>query len=186
MRILIAGVLGGIAMFIWASVAHVATPLASIGLAPMPNEAATITALHQSLGDKPGLYFFPFMASGGGAKAMAAQEAKMKTGPAGILAYTPPGTSGLTAPRMITEFVLEVIESLLAAIVMASAAGFGRRLTLAAVVGVIAAMATNLSYWNWYGFSLDYTLANAFTELMKFVFAGLAIAFVLGWGRRSA
>jgi len=129
MRILIAGVLGGIAMFIWASVAHVATPLASIGLAPMPNEAATITALHQSLGDKPGLYFFPFMAS---------------------------------------------------------AAGFGRRLTLAAVVGVIAAMATNLSYWNWYGFSLDYTLANAFTELMKFVFAGLAIAFVLGWGRRSA
>ena len=188
MRILLAGVLGGIAMFVWASIAHVATPLASIGLAPMPNEAATVAALHQSLGDKPGLYFFPFMTGGASdAKAMAAQQEKMRTAPSGLLAYNPPGTPALAPRQLAVEFVLELIESVLAAVLLAAAAAsFSRRLALAAVIGVIAAMATNFSYWNWYGFSLDYTLANAFTELMKFVFAGAAIAAALGWRRGRA
>jgi hypothetical protein len=47
-------------------------------------------------------------------------------------------------------------------------------------------MATNFSYWNWYGFNLDYTLANAFTELVKFVVAGFVAAVVLGWRRRGS
>jgi hypothetical protein len=51
---------------------------------------------------------------------------------------------------------------------------------------VIAGMATNLSYWNWYGFDLSYSLANAFIELVKFVVAGVAIALTLGWRRRAS
>jgi len=186
MRVLFAGILGGIAMFIWASVAHVMTPLASIGLQPVPNEAAAMGALHQSLGDKPGLYFFPFMnGAAGGAAAMAAQKAKIATYGNGLIAYNPPSASAGVSPRqLIVEFVLELVESILTAVVLAAlVAGFARRVGMAGVIGVVAGMATNFSYWNWYGFSLDYTLANAFTELMKFVFAGLAIALVLGWRR---
>jgi hypothetical protein len=187
MRVLIAGVIGGIVMFIWASVAHVATPLASVGLKAMPGEAGALTALHQSLGDKPGLYFFPFMqGSPSDARAMAAQKAALQAGPSGLLAYQPPGTGGMGMGRLVTEFVLELVESVLAAAILVGAAGFSRRLGIAALIGVIAAMATNFSYWNWYGFSLDYTLANAFTELMKFVFAGAAIAWALGWRRKAS
>jgi hypothetical protein len=154
----------------------------------MPNEAATMAILQKDLGDRPGFFFFPALqGSAGDAKAMAAQEAKLRTGPSGLLVYNPPGTPGLTPRQLITEFVLELVESLLVAVILAAvAAGFTRRLALAALIGVIAGVATNFSYWNWYGFSLDYTLANAFTELMKFVFAGAAIAAVLGWrGRRT-
>jgi hypothetical protein len=83
------------------------------------------------------------------------------------------------------EFGLEIVESLLLAGVAALVAGgFGARMTAAALVGAIAAITTNLSYWNWYGFTLDYTLANGFMELMKYVIAGLVIALVLG--RRPA
>jgi hypothetical protein len=57
--------------------------------------------------------------------------------------------------------------------------GFGRRFGIAVLVGVIAGIATNLSYWNWYGFGLDYTLANAFIEVVKFAVAGLVIALML-------
>jgi len=184
MRILIAGVLGGIAMFIWASIAHVATPLATVGLKPLPNGAATVAALHQQLGDKNGLYFFPY-AGGMDSKSMAAQEALVKVGPSGLLAYqgpTPPGTFGR---QLAVEFALEVVESLLTAAVLVYAATFGARMGLALAIGVIAAMATNLSYWNWYGFSDAYTLANAFTELVKFVVAGAVIALVLR-GRAKA
>jgi hypothetical protein len=188
MRTLIAGILGGIAMFIWASVAHVATPLATIGLKAMPDEAAVVARLHESLGDKPGLYFFPFlMGSVSDPKAAADQEAKMKVEPQGLLAYVPPGTPPLSPKQLATEFGLELLEAILAAFVIASAAqaGFVRRVAMATGIGLIAGMATNFSYWNWYGFSYDYTLANAFTEVMKFVFAGLAIAIVLGWGKRA-
>jgi hypothetical protein len=188
MRIVIAGLLGGFAMFIWASIAHVATPLASMGLARMPNEAATIAVLQADLGTKPGLYFFPaIQGQASDAKAMRAQEERMKTGPSGLLAYQPPGTPGITPRQLITEFLLEVVESLATAVVLgAIAAGFVARLGVAVLIGAIAGMATNFSYWDWYGFSLDYTLANAFTELVKFVFAGAVIAALLGMRARRA
>jgi hypothetical protein len=185
MRTIIAGVLGGIAMYLWATIAHIATPLATIGLHGVPNEPAVLAAMHKNLGDKPGLYFLPYMV-GTDSKAMAAQEAKLKTAPAALVAYRPPGTGGMQPRQLITEFVLELVESLLTAAVLAVAAGFSVRLGLAAAIGVIAGMATNLSYWNWYGFSLDYSLANAFTEFMKFLVAGAVIALVMGWRRRGA
>jgi len=68
----------------------------------------------------------------------------------------------------------------MAMIAALAAVGFGRRFGIAILVGLIAGMATNLSYWNWWGFGLDYTLANGFIELMKFVVAGLVIALLLG------
>jgi len=188
MRTLIAGVLGGFAMFIWASIAHVATPLASMGLREMPNEAATLAVLQVNLGTKPGLYFFPALQGKvGDAQAMRAQEDKLKTGPSGLLAYEPPGTASLTPRQLITEFLLEIVECLLMAVALgAVAGGFARRLAVAVLIGVIAGIATNFSYWNWYAFGLDYTLANAFIEMMKFVFAGAVVAAIFAWPRLRA
>jgi hypothetical protein len=175
MRVVIAGILGGIAMYVWASVAHL-SPLAAVGVHTIPNENLVVAALRLSLGDKGGVYIYPAPAqskSGGGAAAKA-------PAPEGMLAYTPGGTGALTPRQLGIEFALELIESLLlAALVALAPVGFGQRVALAALVGVIAGMATNFSYWNWYGFGLDYTAANAFMELMKFVVAGLVIAAML-------
>ena len=184
MRILLAGLVGGVVMFIWATIAHVATPLASEGLKQLPNEAATISTLHTALGDGPGLYFFPAI-TGSDSKAMKDQQARMQLGPSGLLAYQPPGSGRVSPRQLVVEFALEVVESLLAALVISAVAGVGRRLGVAVAIGLVAAVSTNFSYWNWYGFSWDYTLANAFTELMKFVLAGAAIIGFLAWrGRR--
>ena len=185
MRILIAGLIGGVVMFLWATIAHVATPLATAGLKRIPQEAATVTTLRAALGDTPGLYFFPYL-EGGDSKAMADQKAKMQLGPTGILAYQGAGSPALMPRQLAVELVLEIGESVLAALVISAAAGVSRRIGVAVAIGVIAAVSTNLSYWNWYGFSWDYTLANAFTEMMKYVFAGVAIIATLAWrGRRS-
>ena len=185
MRILLAGLIGGVVMFIWATIAHVATPLASAGLQTLPAEATTIAALHASLGDKPGFYFFPAVA-GSDSKAMKDQQAKMQLGPSGLLAYRPPGAAGVSPRQLGIELLLEIGESVLLAVAVSVAAGVPRRLGVAVAVGVIAAVSTNFSYWNWYGFSGDYTLANAFTELMKYVLAGAAIIAFLAWrGRRT-
>ena len=63
-RIILAGVLGGIAMFIWTSIAHMALPLGHAGIKELPNEQAVLAALQTSVGDKTGLYLFPGLGVG--------------------------------------------------------------------------------------------------------------------------
>jgi hypothetical protein len=127
MRVLIAGVLGGIAMFIWASIAHVATPLARMGLEAVPNEAAVSAAMHRNLGDKPGLYFIPFAADSA-QTTMARQAARLRVEPSALVAYQPPGANRF-GRQLGVEFALEVIESILTAalLVVALALGWRRR-----------------------------------------------------------
>ncbi|HUO12313.1 MAG TPA: hypothetical protein VMU37_06110 [Caulobacteraceae bacterium] len=171
MRVLVAGIAGAIVMYAWASVAHL-SPLATIGVQTLPNEGLIVGVLQSNLYNRGGVYVFP---SPRGDQA----KAGVKTTSEGLLAYS--RASGALMPRRLgIEFALEVVESLLLALVAALATkDFGTRVRLAALVGLIAGLATNGSYWNWYGFGLDYSLANAFIEAMKFVVAGLAIAAVL-------
>src|SRR5664279_2890042 len=57
-RIILAGVLGAIAMFIWTSIAHMFLPLGHAGVRELPNESAVLAALETNLGDKSSLYLF--------------------------------------------------------------------------------------------------------------------------------
>jgi hypothetical protein len=53
------------------------------------------------------------------------------------------------------------------------------RVGFVTLVGLVSAVTTNGSYWNWYPFPLSYTLANMGIELAGFFVAGLAIAALL-------
>jgi hypothetical protein len=64
MRILLAGILGGIVMFVWTSIAHMALPLGEAGITEIPNESAVLSAMQSSIGDNPGLYIFPGLGAG--------------------------------------------------------------------------------------------------------------------------
>ena len=63
-RILIAGVLAGIAMFVWESVAHMVLPLGEMGISSLPNDEAMRAALAAQLGNADGLFFYPTCADG--------------------------------------------------------------------------------------------------------------------------
>ena len=62
-RIILAGVLGGIAMFIWTSIAHMALPLGDAGIREIPNEQAVLSAIQTNIGEQSGLYLSPDSAS---------------------------------------------------------------------------------------------------------------------------
>jgi hypothetical protein len=181
-RVLIAGILGGIAMYIWSTLAHVALPLGQVGLSQMPNEAAVLAAAQASNGEKDGLYFFPWV-DPKDPQMMQKMDAAIKTNPSGLLLYHPPG-HGMTdmAGPMIMEFLKEVLQSLIAAFLVSLAAVrtyFGR-VGFVTLIGVAAAITTNISYWIWYGFPANYTLAAVVIELVDYIAAGLAIAWWLG------
>jgi len=180
MRIVIAGIVGGVAMFVWTSVAHIALPLGQVGFSQIPNEKPVLSAIQDSIGSRSGLYFFPWtdMKS---SDAMAQAEAKMKVNPSGLLIYHPPGAGGMTARMLIIEFVKEVVVSMIAAFLLAQAllATYAARVGFVALIGLAAGLTTNVSYWNWYGFPGDYTMTYAGIDIIGYVAAGLAIAAVL-------
>jgi hypothetical protein len=97
MRVLLAGILGGIVMFIWTSVAHMALPLGAAGITEIPNESALLSAMQSNIGDKTGLYIFPGLGLGENAtreeknQAMKGMQQRIAANPSGILMYHPPG-----------------------------------------------------------------------------------------------
>jgi len=42
-RVFLAGILGGIAMFVWTSIAHTVLPLGEAGIREIPNEKTVLT-----------------------------------------------------------------------------------------------------------------------------------------------
>ena len=184
-RIVIAGILGGVAMFVWMFVAHVVLPLGEVGISEMSNDQPVLAAMQGQIGSGSGLYLFPAMGLGPNATraqknaAMKDYEQKLASTPSGLLLYHPPGNKGITPARLATEFLFEVVESLLLVFLIAKAriSTFGARLGFATAAGLLAAIPTNASYWNWYGFPANYTQAYMFIQLVGFIFVGL----IAGW-----
>jgi hypothetical protein len=183
-RVFLAGLLGGIAMYVWTAIAHMVLPLGEAGIKEIPNEPVLLSAMRSSLGDSSGLYLFPGMGLGPDATSQRKQAAmmqysqKLAVGPSGIVMYHPPGMQALAPRQFIAEFVKELIEALLAAMLLAQTrlATFASRLGFVVAVGVLAAVGTNVSYWDWYGFPLAYTAAYMTTEIAGFVCVGLVPA----------
>jgi len=171
LRILIAGLLGGLAMYAWSALAHGATSLGTIGVSTLPNESVTVDNLASSIGDQGGLFLFPM--------AMNANTSAA-TAPGGLLVYNPktPMTSGPQPSNLIVELVTELTETILAAWLLAQTvlAGFVQRAGFIMVVGVIGTLVTNVPYWNWYAFPLTYTLGQMLVQLVGWLAAGVAIA----------
>lgn len=182
-RILIAGLAGAVAMFAWSALAHMLLPLGTIGVNAAPDDRVA-AAMQQSFGGKAGFYIYPHfeMQAADHAKAMADYSARTKVLPQGVIVYTPAGAPDEQAKMFVGELGLELVESLLAAwlLSMTALSGLAGRVAFVGGLGLIAAITTNGSYWNWYRFPLDYSLSYGFTQFMGFVAAGVAIALVLG------
>jgi len=177
-KTLLAGVVGGIVLFVWGAVAHMATPLSSVGIRSMPNEDAVMEAMRANI-TQPGLYFFPGLAAGqeADAAAMKAWEDKAKRGPAGIMVYQTQSEGMIPPGMLITEAVSNIIIGILAALILAQIAGsLATRAMVAGVMGLIAGADIYVSYWNWYKFPTDYTLAQIVIQVVGFLLMGATIA----------
>ncbi len=187
MKILLAGILGGIVMFIWTSIAHMFLPLGEAGISEIPNESAVLSAMQSSIGERTGLYIFPGPGVGKNATRQEKHEAmkhmaeKMAANPSGILMYHPPGRPMALGKWLGIEFGTELLEAILVVFLLAqtSIASFAGRVGFVLVAGILAAIATNVSYWNWYGFPCVYTAGYMFIQIIGFLCVGIVAGFVL-------
>jgi hypothetical protein len=182
-RAFLAGLLAGVAMFIWSSIAHMALPLGKTGFSVLPDEKAVQDALHSNLADKEGLYLFPGPRPDEKQdEAMKRMQAELATNPSGLLLYHPPGRAPAFGRRLGVEFGVEILEGLLAVYLLSRTrlSSFGGRVGFILVAGILAAVATNVSYWNWYDFPGAYIGAYMLTQVIGFLCAGIVAALVLG------
>jgi hypothetical protein len=184
-RVLLAAFLGAIGMYLWMFVAHMATPLGTMGISEIPKEAPVLSALQSSIGNAPGMYLYPGAAVHGTRaeqqEAMKHYQEKLDANPSGLLIYHPAGLKMNMAPMLILEFVTEFVEAFLACLLLAWATlgTYGRRVAFVTTIGWVAVLATNVPYWNWYGFPATYTVAYMFTQLVGFLVLGLIAGKVL-------
>ena len=180
-RIFIAGILGGIAMFMWNFVAHDVLPIGHAGVSKMPNEAQVIDALKTNLTtDYKALYFFPWVDHQASADERKAAMDKIATSPSGMLVYHP--KRPMSFGRLIAiELGKDIFVAILAAFLVSSTRllTVGSRILFVTIVGIIAAVSTNISYWNWLGFPKSYTLGYVFIETVGYFLVGVVAAFVL-------
>jgi hypothetical protein len=187
MKSLLAGILGGIVMFIWTSIAHMALPLGEAGLGEIPNESAVLSAMQSNIGDQTGLYVFPGRGLGKNATRQEKEEAmkymgeKIAMNPSGILMYHAPGRPLSLGKLLGVEFGTELLEAILAVFLLAQTriASFAGRVGFVLVAGILAAIATNVSYWNWYGFPCVYTASYMLIQIIGFFLVGIVAALVL-------
>src|SRR4051812_31623358 len=184
-RILLAGVLGAVAMFAWTAIAHMALPLGEAGVQNTMNDEALLSALKSTVDNKPGLYIYPSMGLPPNAthaqqsEAMEKYPAILEKNPSGFFIFHPAGSRPMNMGKFLTvEFITELCEALLVVCLLAQTriVTFGGRVAFVTTAGILAAIATNVSYWNWWGFPTVYTASYMFIQIVGFFLVGVVAA----------
>ena len=190
MRVLVAGLIGGIVMFLWGVAAHMALGLGSVGIHQPLNENAALSGLQEGLGDQPGVYLLPSLdpKQMGDAAVVRAYSIKAVRSPYAWVVYQPRGTDMMQmGPQIGRQWASDTLASLALAFVMGLAVvGFRRRVAIAAAAAVFAWLSSMLPYWNWYRFPLDFTLAALAEQLIGWLLAGAATQPPRHRGERSS
>ncbi len=185
-RAFAAAILGGITMFIWSFLAHDLLPLGETGMREFKDEAAMLDALKTNLGDAHGLYHFPGHKAGPNATRQEKSDAmkrameKAASGPSGVLLYH--STREFSFGKLLgIEFATELLEAMLVVFLLTQTGieSFSGRIGFVFVAGILAAITTNIPYWNWYGFPSNYTAAYMSIEIIGFLCVGLVAALLL-------
>jgi hypothetical protein len=177
-RLLLAGILAGLAVFIVSAIDHMVLPIGHMGVRSLPNEEGITAAMRAGITQK-GLYFFPGMDM---TKKMTPEQEKAwiekyKAGPTGVLVYNPGGEDPLMPRQLVVELLLDIVAACIAAwAVSLTSASFGRRALLVASFGVFAWLSVSLSNWNWYSFPMAYIAAEGIDQVVGWLAGGLVIA----------
>lgn len=185
-RIIGAGIVGGVVMFLWGAIAHMGLQLDQLALKSLPGEEMVVPAFKFSIQER-GVYVFPGMEEGEmTAEAQKAWEERYKAGPRGMVVYDPTGAEMMGMGQLGSELASNILAALFAAIVLSRVGGSrGAKTMVAGCLGLIGWLSIDVSYWNWYRFSNGFALASGIEQVAGWLLCGGAIALVLGGKKRQ-
>ena len=181
-RILLAGLLGGLALFLWEFVAHDILPLGEAGVRALPNERAIQDAIKDNVRE-PAFYIFPAPELRPGMTADQKNQAqqtmmrRMQTEPSGIMVVYPRGRLLQFPMALGSQLAGDLIAMLLCALLLAYAPmkAYFSRVGFVATIGLIPTLQVDMPQWTWYGFPSDFFAAQFMVHFVGFFLAGLIL-----------
>jgi hypothetical protein len=171
--------LGALVFFVWGMVSWTLLPWHKATMKPLPEEQLIRDTLHVVV-KQPGFYFFPSHQPKGQPMDSKLWLQKFQGGPVGVMAYKPAGGT----PMDWTSFVISFLVALVAAgfsmmILILARAGLpstSGRVLVVLGLGVFIWLVSDVPYWNWFFFPLDYTLVLLLDNILAFGLMGLVLA----------
>ena len=188
-KIILAGFLGGIVVFIWSAISHMVLPIGGMGLKTIPStEDAVLSAMKSNI-QQPGLYFMPGydMSRKPTEAEWAALMAKSEAGPTAFLVYHPTGQKMMTPGQLMSEALFNILGGIIAAfIISTTAASLMSRGVMVMLMGLFAWLSISASYWNWYRFPGAFIIGEGLDQVIGWLLGGLVIAWILQRGEKKA
>lgn len=181
MRVIIAGILGGIVLFIWGALSHTVFQIGDAGVKMVPNEAAIIANLKSNV-TEPGFYVIPGMDTAHQASEaeQAAWAEKYKAGPTAILIYHPTGQEPMSGKQLGVELASNIVACWLVAFILAMGIpSFIKKVIAATLIGLVGWVSILVSFWNWYRFTDAIVLAELCDQVISWFLAGIVIALIV-------
>jgi len=177
MRWLIATLAGAVTVFVWGGFSHLVL-LEGVGFSRIANEERIVSALRTSLpGD--GLYFVPSIDLRGTptSEETAAWEARFRAGPTGLIVYHALGDTPVSPKKMVVQFLSGLFAAGIVTFVLClTVAPYWGRVGLATLMGALGVFTVSTIYWNWYGFTNAFLLAQVVDMIVGWALAGAVIA----------
>jgi hypothetical protein len=184
-RVVIGGVLAGVLMFVWSSIAHVVLPIGQMGFSTISNEDAVLTLMKANM-PSSGLYFLPgheFMTAAPAQRdaAMKALIEKQKATGSAFIIYHPNGGEDVSPKTLGLEFLSDLFAGWIFAFALWAAlprvVSFGGRVVFVTALGLLPFIVSDFSQWNWYGYPTVYELA----QILDYGVGALLASILLAW-----
>jgi hypothetical protein len=179
-RMLMAGVLGGVILFLWGFLAWVVLPVHKPTMHEIPGQDSLIAALHSALPQK-GVYPFPSMSMKSPSPEETKQwEERYRKGPIGMIVYDPAGSEPMMPKQMAIGFIINIISAFFVAWFLARStamqASYLKRVAYCGMYGIFIVAASTLVMWNWFGEPGDWVTGLIIDNIVGWALAGFGIA----------
>jgi hypothetical protein len=185
LRIIVAGFLGGLAVFNAGYAGHVIFGWPERNIHSLPNA----TPFKQIIADQKvalGIYTIPAFPQNSAAEDRQAREKafneEYRQGPNAMIVIQPAGQDPMTGQTLANEFGTNVACCLLASWIvslLAPTRSFATRLFVVVAMALFAWISVVVSYGIWYRFPLPFVLDELFNNLLEGTVAGLVIATIV-------
>ena len=181
MRTLVAGIVGGVVVFLWGFVSHTLLGISEQTIKPLSNEATMSPAVAGL--DGPGIYCVPSFSFEGNkdeTKKKAFEE-KLEKGPNALIVRMPDNCK-MEPMQLAYSAGFDVLAALIAALFIGastSMAGALPRAIAGGGLGVFAWCSSNAQYWVWYHFPWEFERAELINSVVSWAAACLVMALIL-------
>lgn len=183
-RMILAAILGGLALFVWGALSHMVFQLGDHGMRTFGANEPQVAAALKAGASEHGLYFVPGLepAKQKDDAARSAWEAKLREGPYAMVVVKPDGAEPMSPMQLVREFGTSVGLALIAVFLIVVAGGLSgavARVVFCALLSLFGLLQHDVRFWNWYLFPGDFTGAQFADKLIGGVVLGLVIHLVL-------